>query len=180
MPGWLNLDWSGMFVPSVSPLEIFIRGTCTYLALFLFLRAFRRQTAAIGPADLLVIILIADAAQNAMSADYKSITDGLILIATIIFWEYVLDVMAFHVPFARPLIERPPLLVVEDGKIHPQNLASELMTEADLLSQLRLKGVSDIQSVRQAYIEGDGHVSVITDGRSTPRQAPQPDPQTGG
>jgi uncharacterized membrane protein YcaP (DUF421 family) len=57
-----------------------------YLALFVMLRVFRRQTGSIGAADLLVLLLIADAAQNGMACDYKSVTDGLVLVATIVGW----------------------------------------------------------------------------------------------
>ena len=71
--------------------EIILRGTLVYLFLFCFLRFLRRETGVIGISDLLVVVLIADAAQNTMSSDYKSVTDGAILVATIIGWDYVLD-----------------------------------------------------------------------------------------
>ena len=170
MPAWLDLDWQQMFVPSQPLLETFIRGTVTYLSLFVFLRMFRRQTGSLGPADLLVLLLIADASQNAMADDYHAVTDGLVLVATIIFWEYVLDWLAYHVPALSQLIERPPLPLVEEGQINRQNLKHELMSEDELLSQLRQKGVDDVACVKISFIEGDGHVSVVTDGRSTPQQ----------
>jgi len=43
-----------------------------------------------------VLLLIADAAQNGMASDYKSITDGVILVTTIIGWEYILDWLGFR------------------------------------------------------------------------------------
>ena len=61
MPTWLELDWQRMFVPSQPILETIIRGSATYLSLFALLRLFRRQTGSLGPADLLVLLLIADA-----------------------------------------------------------------------------------------------------------------------
>src|SRR5690349_18259136 len=101
MPSWIDLDWQRMFVPSQPVLETVIRGTFTYLSLFFLLRVFRRQIGSIGPADLLVLLLIADASQNAMAGEYRSITDGLVLVVTIIGWEYVLDAAAFHFPRLR-------------------------------------------------------------------------------
>lgn len=67
MAAWLELDWQRMFVPSAPVLETVIRGSCLYLATFGLLRIFRRQAGSIGPADLLVLLLIADAAQNGIA-----------------------------------------------------------------------------------------------------------------
>jgi uncharacterized membrane protein YcaP (DUF421 family) len=94
LPDWLyrSPEWSGMLVPQASPVEIIVRGTVMYLALFTLLRVvLRRQAAAMGVTDLLVVVLIADAAQNAMAGDYRSLPDGILLVAVIVFWSYALD-----------------------------------------------------------------------------------------
>ncbi len=171
MPMWLNLDWQGMFVPSQPILETVLRGTATYLSLFVLLRLFRRQTGSLGPADLLVLLLIADASQNAMAGEYRAITDGLILVATIVAWEYALDYLSFHVPVIGKLIDRQPLPVIEHGKVNSANLRRELMSEDELMSQIRQKGVDDVKRVKQSFIEGDGHVSVITNEQAGPHQS---------
>ena len=62
-----KIDWQSMFVPTESVLEVIIRGTIMYVGMFALLRIFRRQAGAIGIADLLVIVVIADAAQNGMA-----------------------------------------------------------------------------------------------------------------
>ncbi len=85
-------DWSSIFLPNTPLLEIFIRGTVVYLGIFLLLRLIlKRETASIGVTDILVIVLLADAGQNAMADDYRSLPDGLLLVAVIIFWGYALD-----------------------------------------------------------------------------------------
>ena len=165
----LGLDWSGIFLPSQPILEIVIRGTCMYLGLFVMLRLFRRQIGALGPADLLVLLLIADAAQNGMADDYRSVTDGLILVGTIVFWEYVIDWLSFHVPSFKRLAEPPARPLVRSGAVLNENLSRELLTMDELLSQLRQKGVEGPESVRECRIEGDGHVSVITDSSGGPQ-----------
>ncbi|MCE9528073.1 MAG: hypothetical protein K8R36_18690 [Planctomycetales bacterium] len=113
------------------------------------LRFFRRQTGSIGTADLLVLLLIADAAQNGMAGEYKSVTDGIILVATVVGWEYFLDWLGFRSPWFEKVIERSPLLLVRDGKIFSQNLRSELISEQDLLAHLRLKVVAGPEEVQQ-------------------------------
>jgi uncharacterized membrane protein YcaP (DUF421 family) len=80
----MHVDWQAIFIPMGSMAEIILRGTLGYLFLFCCLRFLRRETGVIGISDLLVVVLIAAAAENAMSSDYKSVTDGAILVATII------------------------------------------------------------------------------------------------
>ena len=64
----LGVDWHAMFVPALGLIDVVVRGTIMYLALFAILRFIgRRQAGHFGPADLLVIVLIADAAQNALT-----------------------------------------------------------------------------------------------------------------
>ena len=76
-------DWQALFVPEHSLLEIALRGTIMYLALFLVMRfVMQRQAGAVSLADLLVIVLIADVSQNAFSNEYKSLTEGLLLVLT--------------------------------------------------------------------------------------------------
>lgn len=100
----LRIDWKSVFVPSVGILEIVLRGTIIYLMLFFFLRILRREAGALGITDVLVIVLIADAAQNGMAGEYKSITEGLVLVATISFWDYALDWLGHEIPVFQRLI----------------------------------------------------------------------------
>ena len=91
------MNWGDLFGLTVSPLEIFVRGSVVYWFIFLIFRlVLRREVGAIGVADVLVVVLIADASQNAMAGDYRSITDGLLLISTIVFWNFLVDWLVFR------------------------------------------------------------------------------------
>lgn len=152
-----------MFVPTESVLEIIIRGTIMYLGMFFLLRIFRRQAGTVGTADLLVIVVIADAAQNGMAGDSKSITEALLLIVTIIGWDWLFDYMGFQSRFWSKVLESEPLLLVKNGKVLENNLEKELISEDDLMSQLRLQGVEHISTVKKAYLESNGRFSVLTE-----------------
>ena len=152
-----------MFWPKESLLEIFIRGSVLYLAMFALLRIFRRQAGAVGMADLLVIVVIADAAQNGMAGDSKSITEALLLILTIFFWNYLFDLLGFKFASVQSLLEPEPLLLIRDGRMQHKNLEKEMITEDELLAQLRQQGIEDISSVRKSCLESNGHFSVILD-----------------
>ena len=93
------IDWQTAFLPTVPTAEIILRGTIVYLAIFGMMRfVLKREGGNVGLADLLMTVLVADAAQNAMAAEYKSVTDGLILVGTIVFWNYALDWLTFTFP----------------------------------------------------------------------------------
>lgn len=156
------IDWQRAFVPTTPILEIILRGTIVYLALFALLRIIlKRESGGLGVTDILVIVLIADAAQNAMANGYQSIPEGIILVATIIFWSYALDWLAYHSPRFARLIQPTPLLLIEDGHLLRRNMRRELITEEDLLSSLRHQGIEDASQVQRAYMEADGRISVI-------------------
>ena len=159
-----------MFWPKESLLEIFIRGSVLYLAMFALLRIFRRQAGAVGMADLLVIVVIADAAQNGMAGDSKSITEALLLILTIFFWNYLFDLLGFKFASVQSLLEPEPLLLIRDGRMQHKNLEKEMITEDELLAQLRQQGIEDISSVRKSCLESNGHFSVILDAGSRAKQ----------
>ncbi|MEO5965590.1 MAG: YetF domain-containing protein [Candidatus Limnocylindrales bacterium] len=156
-------DFGAIFLPDTPLLEIFIRGSLTYLVLFLLLRlTFNRSSSSIGVTDLLVIVLIADAAQNAMAAGYQSWTDGMLLVGTIIGWAYAMDWLAYRYPSTIGRFVHPkPRELVRDGRKNQRNLDRELISEDELMTQLRLEGVDDIADVELASMEGNGEISVI-------------------
>lgn len=163
-----------LFSLSVSPLELAVRGTAIYWFLFLIFRFFlRRDTGSIAIADVLLLVVVADAAQNAMSGGYTSVTDGMILVAVIVGWNYLLDWASFHFDLVRRFSEPPPLLLVQDGRILHRNLRREYITVQDLLSLLRQQGVDQVADVKKAYLEGDGQFSVITRKPGEARPAPR-------
>jgi len=158
----MTVNWGDLFALTMSPLELIVRGTAMYLFLFLLFRVvIRRRVGTVGMADLLVLVIIADASQNAMAGEYKTVTEGAILVGTIIFWNVFIDWVSYRFPALRPWLEPPPLLLVRDGRILYRNLRHELVTEEELRSKLREQGVENLVEVRKAYMESDGGVSVI-------------------
>jgi len=156
------MDWAEIFGVSVSPWELIIRGTAMYLFLFAVFRVvIRRRIGAVGMADILILVIIADAAQNGMSGEYRSVTEGAILIGTIIFWNVLIDWLNYRVPALQNWLEAPPLLLVRDGRILHRHMRHEFVTEQELQSKLREHGVENVSQVAKAYMEADGSISVV-------------------
>jgi uncharacterized membrane protein YcaP (DUF421 family) len=156
-----EIDWQAVFVPTESILEIILRGTIMYWVMFALLRIFRRQAGSIGIADLLVIVVIADAAQNGMAGDSRSVTEAVLLIVTIVLWDYVFDLLGYRSKFFERILEPKALLLIEDGKLLRQNLKSEMITYDELVSQMRQQGIEKISDVKKSCLESDGHFSFI-------------------
>ena len=156
------MNWHDMFGLSASPLEFIIRGTVMYLVLFLLFRVvIRRRVGAVGMSDILLTVIIADAAQSGLSGESKSVTEALLVVGTIFAWNFVIDWLNYRVPALHNLLEPPPLPLIENGRILRRNLRHELITPDELHSRLRQHGVTDAAQVQKAYMESDGEVTVI-------------------
>ncbi|HZH35195.1 MAG TPA: YetF domain-containing protein [Pyrinomonadaceae bacterium] len=156
-----QIDWEKLFVPQESLAELFVRGTLMYVALFIFLRFFRRQIGGLGITDLLVIVLLADVSQNAFSGDYKTISEGVFLILTVGLWDWTLDFLGYRFPAFERILRPQPLPLVKNGKMLRRNMQREMITQEELLSQLRQQGILDLSEAKECRLEGDGNISVI-------------------
>lgn len=158
----VGVDWGTLVVPSYSILEMVLRGTVTYFVLLLILRfVANRQAGAIGLSDILVIVVIADVAQNAFARQYESLTEGAVLVLTIVLWERALDALAFRFPLIDRLIHPQPLVLVRNGRVLARNLKRRTITLDELHGQLREEGVEKVADVRLATLESDGTISVV-------------------
>lgn len=157
----MGTDLQSLFVPEM-PLEMVLRGSILYLSLFVLLRVImKRMTGTVGITDLLVIVLIADASQNAMAGEYKTITDGIILVATLLFWDWFIDWLGYRVPKLESIIHPASVILVKNGRVLHAHMRQEMISKAELMSHLREQGIDDLRKVKAARIEGDGKISVI-------------------
>lgn len=153
--------WSPVFALETPLFELIVRGTVLYLVILLFMRFMPRRTGGeLAMMDLVFVLLITNAAANALG-DYSAITDGVVLVATIMVWNYLLNFLSFHFPFIERLVSAPPLCVVRNGKLIRRNMRREFLTEDELMDHLRQQGVDDIKNVRAAYVESEGDITVI-------------------
>ena len=151
-----------LFRFDVSPWELIVRGTAMYWFLFVLFRfVLRRDVGSLAIADVLLVVLIADAAQNAMSGSYNSVSGGFVLVATIAAWNYLLDWASYRSERVRRFVEPPPLRLVRDGRVLRGNLRREMITVDELKAKLRQQGIERVGDVKSAYMESDGEISAI-------------------
>ena len=129
--------WNSLFRFELSPWELIIRGTLIYWFLFFLFRfILRRDAGSVGLADILVIVLIADAAQNGMAGEYKSVGEAVVLIGTIAGWNFWIDWMAFRYPKFARFAEPGVVPLIRHGILLRANMRREMITEMELKSQL--------------------------------------------
>ncbi len=88
-------------------------------------------------------------------------TEGLVLVTTIVAWEYFIDWLTFRFPALRPFLRPPSLTLIRDGRIVEDAMRKELLSMDELVSHLRQQQVEDIAEVKLAKLEGDGRLSVL-------------------
>jgi len=160
-----TIDWAEMLKPGHSVLEMALRATIMYFAIVALLKlVVKRQTGGVGPTDILVIVLLAEVAGPGFTANYVSVIEGAVLIATVLFWSYAIEWLTYRFPKFGRFFQPPALLLIENGRMLPGNMRAELVTKDELMTHLREEGIGAIADVQSACMEPDGMISVIRKG----------------
>jgi uncharacterized membrane protein YcaP (DUF421 family) len=155
-------DWLDMFSLSAPVLEQLVRGTVTYLALLILMRLVgQREAGGLGLTDVLVVVLVADAASSGLTGSADSIGDGLLLACTILFWSVAVDALSYRWPRFSRLVKARPRPLIRDGEMNRRTMLRELMSEEEVISQLRLHGVENPKQVARAFMEPNGMISIV-------------------
>lgn len=142
--------------------ELVARASIVYWSVFVLFRVvLRRDSGSITIADVLFLVLIGDALQNAMIGNSVTIRDGLIVVGTMAAWNWVLDWLAFRYRSVEKLLMPRPVVLVKNGRELKLNMRKELVSHEELMSKLRQQGIEQIEQVKLAIMESDGNVSVI-------------------
>jgi uncharacterized membrane protein YcaP (DUF421 family) len=153
---------SELFKLGVPWWELIVRSFLIYAVFFVGLRLFgKRELGQFTIFDLVLVLLVANALQPAITGPDNSLTGGVIIILTLLLLNRLIAVLRSYWPAFDHLIEPPPTVVVEDGKLLKKNLEKEGLSESDVEMALREHGVDKIQSAKLAVLENDGSISVV-------------------
>jgi len=107
------------------------------------------------------VVLIADASQNAMAGEYRSIGDGVVLVGTIAGWNWVIDWAGYRSRLLRKFLQAPATLLVRDGQVLQASLRRELITRDELMGALHRESLTQLNEVARAWMESDGSITVV-------------------
>lgn len=151
-----------MLTPTVPLAEIVLRTVVVYITVFVLLRiAGKRELGQMSVADLVVILVIANAVQNSMNGGDNSLTAGLVAAATLVAMNVLLERLGSRIPlFSRFVVDEPTLLM-QDGTLIEKHLESENVRVDEIEMAAREHGIATLDEVKDAILEPDGSISII-------------------
>ena len=142
--------------------EIILRTFVVYLVVLILLRtAGKRELGQMTPFDLVVILVIANAVQNAMTGGDNSLSGGILAAATLTFVNIAVGRWGAQVPVFRRLVASEPRLLLQDGTPIKENLEKERVDIEELEMAARQHGIPSLDEVAAAVLEEDGSISII-------------------
>jgi uncharacterized membrane protein YcaP (DUF421 family) len=157
-------------------MELVLRTVVVYVLLWAVIRATgKRELSELGPFDLVLLIVLGDVVQQAVTQEDMSITGGLIVLATMGVIVIAIGELIRRSSRARRIVEGQPTTVVQDGTVQQEAMHIERLPMADLLEAARSKGIEDLSSVRYAILEPNGRFSFITNDAGAGDDGDEPD-----
>ena len=145
--------------------EIILRTAVVYVVVLVLLRvAGKRELGQMSPVDLVVILVIANAVQNAMTGGDNSLIGGVIAASTLVAMNIAFSRVAHRIPYLEHLFESQATPLVQDGSLVKRNLDHENIDMDELMMAVREHGIEDLSGVEAAYLERDGSISIIPKG----------------
>lgn len=143
-------------------LDIMVRATVVYLALLAMFRlAGKRELGQMSVFDFVVILIIANAVQNAMIGSDTSLTGGLVAAGTLVIADRIVDRAGFRFAWLEHRLTGNPTLLVHNGQVIEDHLRREGITVDQVMMALREHGIETLPEARSAVLEVDGTISVI-------------------
>jgi uncharacterized membrane protein YcaP (DUF421 family) len=142
--------------------DIVLRASAIFVLLVIVTRVTgRRELAQMEPFDLILLVVLGDIIQQAVTQQDTSVTGAALAVSTLALLTVAVSYVSFRFRRLRPLLEGEPIVLVEDGRPIEANLRRERITHQELAAQARLQQVASIADVRFAVLETSGRISFI-------------------
>ena len=146
-------------------MDIVLRASAIFILLFVLLRLFgKRQLGQMTPFEFVALIVVGDFVQQAITHNDFSITAGILAVTTFGFWSLVLGWVSYRSDTMRRLLEGQPRILIQDGKLLETVLQRDKITQAEVLSEMRLAGIAQLDEVQWGILEPNGKISFLKRG----------------
>jgi uncharacterized membrane protein YcaP (DUF421 family) len=153
--------FNDIWILNIPILEKIIRPILVYFFLLIALRlGGKRELGQMTGFDLVVLLMLSNTIQNAIIGNDNSVLGGLIGAATLLVTNYFVVRLAYRYPQIEQVIEGKPTVLIFDGQFITENLAKELISEAELRVDLRRQGFEDLSKIKSATLETSGTLTV--------------------
>ncbi|WP_449397997.1 DUF421 domain-containing protein [Chryseobacterium wanjuense] len=145
-------------------LDVVLRSLCVYLFMVIAIRIFgKNQLSQLNAGDVVLLLLISNAVQNAMVDPDTSLQGGLIAALVLFIANFIVKRFMFSNPKFETLLEDDPVILVRDGKVDEMALDKAKISRNELEEAIREHGVDSIGDVKLSILEVDGNISVISE-----------------
>lgn len=145
-------------------LDVVVRSLCVYLFMMVAIRLFgKNQLSQLNAGDVVLLLLISNAVQNAMVGQDTSLQGGLIAALVLFAANFIVKRLMFSNKSFKSFMEADPVILVKDGKVDKKALDEVKITYDELEEAVREHGVDGIKNVKLSILEVDGNISVISE-----------------
>jgi uncharacterized membrane protein YcaP (DUF421 family) len=143
-------------------MDIAIRSAVIFVFIYLLMRIIgRRELSSLEPFDLILLVVLGDSVQQAVTQDDYSVTGAVIVVATIALLQVSVSYLNFKVPRLRSIFDGEPIVIVQDGKVIEGNARRERLTLEDIAEAARMQQIASLEDVQWAVLETSGEMSFI-------------------
>ena len=158
---------SGMWALSLPWWEFIVRGIIVYAFLLILIRITgKRQVGQLAPFDLVLLLVLSNAVQNAMNGGDNSVGGGLISAVTLVLLNYLIGMATYRSKKLEAVIEGRPDILIHNGTLYPAVMKRAKLTHHELDAALRQAGCCSINEVHMAVLENNGALSVVPKSRA--------------
>jgi uncharacterized membrane protein YcaP (DUF421 family) len=162
-----------MFNLSIPWYELILRGAIIYVFLLVLLRVTgKRQVSQLSPFDLVLLLVLSNAVQNAMNGGDNSLVGGVILALTLVALNFVVGFATWKSKRLEALVEGRPEILIHNGKLYSEVMTRQQLTHHELNSALRAAGCACVEEVHFAFLENDGQITVQAKVNTAPTVSP--------
>jgi len=144
-------------------LNIILRSLAVYVFIILAIRLFgKKELSQLSITDLVLILLISNAVQNAMVGPDSSLSGGLVAALTLFALNYIIKLITYKSKFISNILEGEPMMLVYKGFVKIENLHKLKITFEELAAVVREHGLEKVEDAELVMLERDGSISVIS------------------
>ena len=144
-------------------LDIILRSLAVYVFMLVAIRLTgKKELSQLNTTDVVLILLISNAVQNAMVGSNTSLLGGLVAAAVLFALNYLLKKLMFKNERFRNLITEKPEILIHNGNLDFAKLSKLGITNEELREAIREHGIEKYKDVKLAIMEADGNISIIS------------------
>ena len=140
------------------------KSSLIYVFIVAAIRLFgKKELAQLSVIDLVFILLISNAVQNAMVGNDNTVQGGIAAALGLFLVNYIFKLLAYRFTWFNVIVQGEAIMLIYDGEMIEPNLARAKITKEEVEAAVREHGVAKCSEVNLAVLEVDGNISVVSD-----------------